>query len=144
MFVIDTNVLVYAAETTCPEHERCRSLIERCRKSHFPWYLTWSIVYEFVRVVSHPKVFKDPWPAKNAWKFIDALLASPSLGILAHTKRHSAIALQTLEEVAALRGNLIHDMHTVVLMREHGIRQIYTRDSDFHHFSFLEVIDPLT
>ena len=29
------------------------------------------------------------------------------------------------------------------LMREHGIRQICTRDTDFHRFPFLQVIDPL-
>jgi predicted nucleic acid-binding protein len=28
-------------------------------------------------------------------------------------------------------------------MREHGIRQICTRDTDFHQFAFLEVIDPV-
>jgi predicted nucleic acid-binding protein len=28
-------------------------------------------------------------------------------------------------------------------MREHGIRRIYTRDTDFHRFAFLEVVDPL-
>jgi hypothetical protein len=27
--------------------------------------------------------------------------------------------------------------------REHGIRRIYTRDTDFHRFPFLEPIDPL-
>jgi hypothetical protein len=28
-------------------------------------------------------------------------------------------------------------------MREHGIRRIYTRDTDFHRFSFVEPIDPV-
>jgi predicted nucleic acid-binding protein len=49
-----------------------------------------------------------------------------------------------LAAVPELRGNLIHDAHTAILMREHGLRRIYTRDSDFHRFPFLEVIDPLT
>lgn len=43
-----------------------------------------------------------------------------------------------------LRGNILHDAHTAVLMREHGIREIYTRDTDFHRFSFIKVIDPIT
>ena len=30
-----------------------------------------------------------------------------------------------------------------ILMREHGIRRVTTRDTDFHRFSFLEAIDPL-
>jgi predicted nucleic acid-binding protein len=28
-------------------------------------------------------------------------------------------------------------------MREHGIGRIYTRDTDFHRFPFVEVVDPL-
>ena len=38
----------------------------------------------------------------------------------------------------------MHDVHVAVLMREHGVRQIYTRDTDFHKFKFLQPIDPLT
>jgi len=37
----------------------------------------------------------------------------------------------------------MHDVHTAVLMREHGIREICTRDTDFHRFPFLKVIDPV-
>jgi predicted nucleic acid-binding protein len=28
-------------------------------------------------------------------------------------------------------------------MREHGIKMIYTRDTDFHRFPFLQVVDPI-
>jgi uncharacterized protein len=45
--------------------------------------------------------------------------------------------------VPHLVGNLVHDAHTAILMREHGIRRIITRDVDFHRFPFLEVVDPL-
>jgi len=44
---------------------------------------------------------------------------------------------------ASYSGDALHDTHTAVLMREHGIRQICTRDMDFHQFKFLEVIDPV-
>jgi hypothetical protein len=36
-----------------------------------------------------------------------------------------------------------HDAHTAILMREHGIRRIVTRDTDYHRFGFLEPIDPM-
>ncbi|MEJ7668670.1 MAG: hypothetical protein WKH97_08045 [Casimicrobiaceae bacterium] len=45
--------------------------------------------------------------------------------------------------MSELSGNLVHDAHTAILMREHGVRQICTRDTDFHRFPFVEVIDPL-
>ena len=46
-------------------------------------------------------------------------------------------------EVPHLEGNLMHDAHTAALMRENGIRRIYTRDTDFHRFPFLEPVDPM-
>ena len=46
-----------------------------------------------------------------------------------------------IAELPWLAGNLLHDAHTAILMREHGIRRICTRDTDFHRFAFLEVVD---
>jgi toxin-antitoxin system PIN domain toxin len=143
LFVVDTNVLVYAADVGSPEHAVCRRHLEGWRQGRLPWYLTWNIVYEFLRVVTHPRVFRRPWTLEAAWGFVEAVLASPGLSLLTPTPRHPAVAAATLAELPALRGNLLHDAHTAVLMREHGIRTIYTRDSDFHRFPFLEVVDPL-
>ncbi len=144
MFVVDTNVLVYAADRRASEHEACREHLSRWRGAKLPWYLTWGIIYDFLRVVTHPRVFRQPWTTRDAWAFIEALLASPSLSVLTHTSQHAAVAAETLQELEAVRGNLIHDLHTAILMREHGIGRIYTRDTDFHRFPFLEVLDPLS
>jgi hypothetical protein len=144
MFVVDTNVLLYAADQSYTEHTRCRKLVERWRRQVLPWCTTWAIVYEFLRVSTHPRVFNRPWTAREAWRFIDAVLRAPSLSILEHTPRHPAVAAQTLAEMPELRGNILHDAHTAILMREHGIRRIYTRDNDFQRFPFVEVVDPLT
>jgi len=38
MFVVDTNVLIYAANADSPEHERCRELLEGWRAAREPWY----------------------------------------------------------------------------------------------------------
>ena len=50
---------------------------------------------------------------------------------------------EALRELPDIRGNLAHDLHTAVLMREHGVSRIVTRDTNFHRFPFLTVIDPL-
>jgi len=79
----------------------------------------------------------------DAWGFVRALLASPSLQVLVETDRHAAIAREVLDELPNIRGNLVFDMHTAILMKEHGVTQICTRDTDFHRFPFIKVIDPL-
>ena len=143
MFVVDTNVLVYAADRASDGHARCRQLLDEWRSGSTPWYLTWNIVYEFLRVATHPRVFRKPWTAGNSWMFINTLLGSPGLSILTNGEAHDEHLAAIISAFQDLRGNLLHDAHTVALMREHGISVIYTRDSDFHRFPFLEVRDPL-
>ncbi len=143
MFVVDTNVLVYAANEGAPEHERCRALIQAWREQSGAWYLTWGICYEFLRVVTHARVFREPWSAADALRFLAALQESPGLSMLSPTHRHGSVLAEVLREVPLLAGNLMHDTETAVLMREHGIRRICTRDTDFHRFPFVEPIDPL-
>jgi toxin-antitoxin system PIN domain toxin len=140
MFVADTNVLLYAADSDFEEHEACRDVVERSRRDPYPWFLTWPIVFEFLRVSTHPRVFRKPRTIRQAWTFVSGLLASPGLQMLVATERHAEIAAHTFAEVKALRGNLLHDARTAILMREHGIRRIVTRDADFHRFPFLEVV----
>lgn len=143
MFVVDTNILIYAADRDAEFHKPCRALLEQWRRQTSPWYLTWSICYEFLRVSTHPKVFRKPWSATVAWQFIDAVLAAPSASVLLATERHAEVLRESIAELPQLRGNILHDAHTAVLMREHGIERIVTRDTDFHRFPFVRVIDPL-
>ena len=144
MFVADTNVLVYAADESAPEHARCRGLVEDWRRRNGAWYLTWGICYEFLRVVTHARVMRHPWTMDHGVRFLSALQESPGLGILAPTDRHARVLADVVAEVPGLSGNIVHDTQTAVLMREHGIRRICTRDTDFHRFPFLEPINPLT
>jgi toxin-antitoxin system PIN domain toxin len=143
VLVVDTNVLVYAADADSPHHAACRRWLERRRARPDAWYTTWSILYEFLRVTTHPRVMRHPWTATAAWQFVVALLASPGLGVLVATMRHADVAAGVIAEMPELGGNLVYDAHTAILMREHGVRQICTRDTDFHRFAFLDVVDPV-
>ncbi len=60
MFVVDTNVLVYVADVSAPEHPRCRALLDRWRVPHGAWCLTGGNGYEFLRVVTRPRVLRKP------------------------------------------------------------------------------------
>ncbi len=143
MFVVDTNVLVYAADRDSAGHERCRELVESWRSGSGAWYSTWSILYEFVRVTTHRRVMERPWSFAEAWGFVEALAASPGFRVLVATERHADVVRELAREVPDVTGNLVHDFHIAALMREHGLRAIYTRDTDFHKFGFLDPIDPL-
>jgi len=144
MLVIDTNVLIYAANQDMEFHGPCRRTVERCRAETSPWYVTWPICYEFLRICTHSGILPKPWSLGAAWRFLEIILASPVAGILLPTDRHGELLDDLISEIPHLRGNILHDAHTAVLMREHGIREIYTRDTDFHRFPFIKVTDPVS
>jgi predicted nucleic acid-binding protein len=77
---------------------------------------------------------RRPWSAVAAWRFVRALLASPGLGVLVATQRLAGTADEVVSELLHFAGNLLHDAHTAILMREHGIARICTRDTDFNQF----------
>jgi toxin-antitoxin system PIN domain toxin len=143
VFVVDTNVLVYAVDGRSPFNAACRARIDEWRTGAAAWFLTWGVCYEFLRVVTHPRVFPRPLTAEQAVGYLAGLRSSPSLTLLTPTERHGDVLAEVLALVPHLRGNLWHDAETAVLMREHGIRRIYTRDTDFHRFPFVEPVDPL-
>ena len=105
--------------------------------------MTWSILYEFLRVTTHPRVFRRPWSAKQSWSFLEAVLASPGLEVLAETQSHGAVLGELLASTPRISGNLFHDAHTAATMIEHGVRVIYTRDRDFSRFAMIEARDPV-
>lgn len=143
MFVVDTNVLLHGIDAASPYHSRCRKRLEEWLSGAPSWYITWPIAYEFLRVSTHPRVLRQPLSLRQAWDFITTLLEASSLSVLVPTARHAEVAEQVFSEAPELRSNILHDAATAVLMREHGIRTIMTRDTDFHRFPFLEVIDPV-
>ncbi len=141
--VIDTNVLVDAANEDAQFHGPCRRFIDQRLYTPDPTFLTWSVCYEFLRVATHRGPFPRRLNAIEATSFLNTLLSTTSFSILTATNRHFDVLSLTLTELPEASGNLMHDVHTAVLMREHGISQICTRDADFYRFPFLTVVDPM-
>ena len=53
---------------------------------------------------------------------------------------------QTYVEITTgmpVRANFVPDAHFAAILKQHGIRTLYTHDRDFRRFPFLRVIDPL-
>lgn len=142
MLVFDTNVLVYAVDEDSPFHEASRARLTAARADASPAFLTWSICYEFIRVTTHPRVPMSPWTLAEARGYLETLVAAPTFQFLVPTPRHAAVLARTVAEHPEIRGNVVHDLHTAVLMREHGVSRICTFDSDFGRFPFLTVVDP--
>ena len=141
--MVDTNILLYAANRDAEEHRAAVSFLEEAAESVEPWFLTEGILYEFMRVCTHPKVFERPLTWKEGLRFIRPLLMSQRFNILTASERHWVILEKVLEDLTRPSGNLFFDIRTVVLMHEHGVREIYTTDADFLQFRGIKAINPL-
>jgi uncharacterized protein len=129
VIAIDTNVLVYAHREEAPHHTAARELVRDLAEGDAPWALPWPCVYEFLRVVTHPRVFAPPTEIEVAVEAVVALLESPS-----HLRR------AVVDGRAS--GNLVHDAHIAALLVEHGVAEFLTADRDFSRFQGLTVRDP--
>lgn len=133
MKAVDTNVLVYAEIISSSHHRTARRLLTDLAEGSAPWAIPWPCLYEFLRVVTHPRVFAPPVPLAIALHDLDQILSSSTLVLLSETERHGEV-MNALIRDAAVTGNLIHDAHIAALCVEHGISELITGDGDFSRF----------
>ncbi|HEX9636846.1 MAG TPA: TA system VapC family ribonuclease toxin [Acidobacteriota bacterium] len=141
MRAVDTNVLVYAEITSSSQHAAALRHLKELTEGGLPWAIPWPCVYEFLRIVTHPRIFHPPVPMARALADLRRILASPSLVLLSETERHIDLAEKALKDSGAA-GNLVHDAHIAALCLEHGVTELLTGDRDFTRFAGLRVLNP--
>jgi toxin-antitoxin system PIN domain toxin len=137
---LDANVLVYASNEAEPEHEPARGLVERLAAGPEIAYLFWPTIMGYLRIVTHPSVLPRPLSPKDAISNIETLVAAPHFRTPGEEDGFWSLYLMTRGD--ADRGNDVPDGHLAALMRQHGVRTIYTRDRDFRRFDGIIVEDP--
>jgi hypothetical protein len=142
VIAIDTNILVYAHRTDSPFHEAAaRSLIEIAEGSA-GWSIPWPCLHEFLAVVTNHRIYDPPTSVEVALGFVDALLQSPTVVLLAETETHWP-RLRSLAATARTSGGRIHDARIAALCIQHGVRELWSADRDFSRFPALSVRNPL-
>lgn len=142
-FALDVNILLYASDTSSPHFERARSFIESCMVQEEVFTVGWSTVMGYLRIATHPAIFDRPLSPDEAMTNIEMLLDLPQVRFLSEEEGFWNAYRTTTAEVPT-RGNLVPDAHLAALLRQHGVKTLYTHDRDFLKFSFLEVRDPLS
>ena len=138
---VDTNVLVYASDTSAPEQERAQALLDYLAAGPDLVVLLWPTLLGYLRIVTHPSICAAPLPVDVARSNVDALLSLPHVRAVGETTEFwRAFAIVTTE--VPVRGNLVPDAHVVTLMRTHGVHHIWSRDRDLRRFDAITVSDP--
>lgn len=141
MIALDTNILVYARRVELPLHDQARELLKSLAEGTSQWALLWPCIYEFLRVVTHPRVFSPPSDLDVVLGDLDSLLASPSLTLVGEGPSHFNHLRRTLRS-GGVAGNLVHDGHIAALAIESGVKEFLTADRDFARFPELKSRNP--
>jgi toxin-antitoxin system PIN domain toxin len=141
MIAVDTNILVYANRRSMPDwHEPAKASLERLANGRAPWGLPWSVVHEFVAVVTRLK--QAPATLDEAFAFVERLTSSGSCVPLAEPMDYLPV-LRELATAGRAAGPLVFDARIAATCLAHGVRELWTADHDFGRFPALRTRNPL-
>jgi toxin-antitoxin system PIN domain toxin len=138
---VDANLLLYASDRESPFHDRAREALDGLALGSEIVYVFWPVIMAYLRIATHPAIFDRPMPPAMARSNVEALLSRPN--VVAPGEQDGF--WDRFREVAGdadARGNLIPDAHLVALMRQHGVRTIWSSDRDYRRFPGIDVHDP--
>ena len=137
MIAVDTNILVYADREESPFHNTALRAVRQLAEGDEAWAIPIFCVGEFLRVVSHDRLFDPPTPASDAVESMASLLASPSARLLVPGDRYLSL-LRSLIAESKVQGNLVFDAQIAAVCLEHGASTLLTEDRDFARFRSLK------
>ncbi|MDX2081846.1 MAG: type II toxin-antitoxin system VapC family toxin [Terrimicrobiaceae bacterium] len=141
MKLCDVNVLVYAHREDAEHHADYAAFVRRMATGDSAFGISEAVLSGFVRVVTSPRVFKQPTPTSVALDFCAALRACPQAVLLRPGDRNWMI-FQDLCRSTSASGKLVADAWHAALAIEHGCHWIST-DADFSRFAPLNWSHPL-
>ncbi len=142
MIAVDTNLLVYAHREDSEFHTAATELVDSLRHQPTAWAIPWPCIHEFIGIATHPGIYKPASTLAEALGFVDALLASPQLHLLAESPGYFE-KLRGIATTARLKGPRIHDARIAALCLHHGASELWSADRDFSAFPQLKVGNPL-
>lgn len=142
MIALDTNILVYAHRRDASWHQPAAAVLRRLAEGPGSWAIPWPCIHEFLSVVTHPRIYRPPTPLDGALDQVAAWLESPGLTLLSEGTGAWELHRKTVSGARAI-GPMVHDARIAMLCLLHGVRELWTVDSDFGRFVGLSVRNPL-
>jgi toxin-antitoxin system PIN domain toxin len=141
MTLLDVNILVYAHREDAERHLDYKAWLESAL-GRVPGVAVSDLVLSgFIRVVTHPKIFRVPTPLVDALEFVEDFRSRDSVKVLAPGPMHWKVFLDLCRKADA-RGNLVPDAYHAALAVETGCEWV-TADRGFSRFPGLKWRHPL-
>jgi hypothetical protein len=140
-YSIDVNILLCASSEDAPEYPIARPLVDQLLAGPDLLCLSWATLSGYLRLSTNPVAATFPLTTERATANVTALLERPRTRLLVEEDGFWRVYGDLLVQHRA-RGKFVPDVHLAALLRQHGVRTLYTHDRDFRHFDFLDVRDP--
>lgn len=142
MILVDANLLVYAANTAAPEHERAKRWLDGRLNSPAPVGLPWPSLLAFVRLTTSPVVMSKPISPAAAWRQVEEWMECECAWAPLPGDDHAHV-LRAFLELDWMTSRLVPDAHLAALAIEHGLTCCST-DADFARFPGLKWENPMS
>lgn len=141
MILVDANLLIYAYDPDCDQHEASRRWVEEILSGAGPVRFAWLTLWAFIRISTNLHVFLHPLSAEEAHSAVASWLQQPNAGIVEPGDRHLEL-LATMLEGGQATGALVMDAALAAIAVEHGATLCST-DRDFARFAGLDWHNPI-
>ena len=141
MILPDINLLLYAHIDSFPQHQPSRAWWNAAMNSTTPVALAEPVVFGFIRVATHRKVFSTPLPVYAALACARGWLEHDGTRWISQTPASVRLAFELLEQVGTA-GNLTTDAQLAALAIDNQAT-LFSADADFARFPGLRWTNPL-
>lgn len=140
---IDTNIFLYAADSSSPFHTKAKNLLEQASRLEFEAVITPQVILELYSVVTNKKRIKNSYSASEANNFIEKTLFFIKAKYI-YFDSEALVILRTILVTNKIEDRQVFDAAIVATMLSNGVKTIYTANSkDFKKLSAkIEVINP--
>lgn len=142
MIVPDVNLLIFAHDSSSPNHAAARSWWEDALSGTEPIGIPWVVLLAFVRLTTHPTINSNPMTVRQSRDAAELWLAQPQVRLLNTGVTTFPQFFDHLEKVGT-GGNLSTDALIAALAAEHG-GVVYTTDTDFARFENIVSRNPIS
>ncbi len=141
MILLDVNVLVHAHREDTETHSEIKSWLESAIGDASGVGVSDLVLSGCLRIITHPKIFKEPTPLRDALEFLEDFRSRESVHLLAPGAAHWEIFTE-LCRTSDARGNNAPDAFHAALALELGCEWV-TLDRGFARFQGLRWRRPL-
>ena len=138
MTLCDVNIYIYSFREDVLNHAFYSSWLNELSNSNTTFTYTELVLSSFLRIVTHPKIFKKTTPIKIALEFTQVIRSHPMGLSIMPGARHWEIFKQLSKETNAT-GNNIPDIYLAALAIESEV-QFITADKGFKKIKGLDCL----